>query len=132
LIFFNFQKVLVVIETFGKLVHEMDKGDYFRFFKTFLKLARIAKEDFHCGTETFDLNFSVEAALVASNAIKNSRYVIEFILDFLQKQILFEIVFVLEKLRLVKGQRNGTLSYGFDEEFSHILLSLSIFLRAHA
>lgn len=89
----------------------MDKGDYFRFFKTFLKLTRIAKEDFHGSTETFDLHFAVEAALVASNAIKNSRYVVEFILDFLQKQSLFEIVFVLKKLRLVKGQRNGTLSF---------------------
>lgn len=132
LIFFDLQEGLVVVQTLGQLVHQVHQGDDFGLFEAFAELMRVAEQDFHGRTQSLDLHFSVEAALVAPNAVKDSRNIVKLVLNFLQKQTLLEIIFVLEELRLVEGQRNGALADGLRKQRCHILLSLSVLLGAHA
>jgi len=126
------QEGFIVAQTFGQLVHQVHQGDDFRLFQAFAQLVRIAEEDFHGRAQPLDLHFPVEAALVAPNAVEDSRNIVELVLDFLQKQTLLEIVFVLEEPRLVEGIRNGALADGLREQLGHVLLSLSVLLGAHA
>ena len=90
-----------------------------QFIDCFVKVTLRGEEDFHGGAKPRNLHLAIQPALVAPNAIKYFGNIIKLSLNFIEQQLLIEIVvFVFEELRFIKTI--GALSNSLRQQIRHV------------